>query len=483
MKLCYLFRIIAAMLLGSSSLSLVAGDIPAFTKKKSLRMLEKFTELKNPDTKMTGNKNTYVVKDQMLHLYNGVDYDTTSSFHYQYVWSVLVSEKLTKDYFNGAFENSQLELYFKDDEGRDTALIYQFWNTMTNSWNNITKIVIHFDDQGNEVFQGYYLWDQEAWVLDFGSQMDYEYDTQDRVLSITYSYYMGNVWYPYWRDLFEYEFNDLLSAMTEQYWDSWENDWVNDYREEYLYANNEWSELFGYYWDDWGEEWIPDMWAKDIVWVDFSAFLWAEVTILEYDGMNWVNSERGFASYNALNMPLVIQFEIWFGGAWVNDWKVTWEYDSFYNITLMKEEMWSGIGWEVYWGERYIYEYDEFDNIAVEYFEEYYYWVKFWEKVYKLESWYEDVTGIQPVHNESFSINVFPNPAGNMVNIQLDDYVPGLPVYYQMLDITGRTVMSGQHDSNGGGSVQLNIQDIPAGVYILRVESMNIIETVKIIKR
>lgn len=484
MRTFYFIRIVVFSLLGMFLLNMALADVPAQNKKKSIKAFEKFSELKSSGKKVVGNKNTYVVKDQMLHSYNGEDYDTASSFHYQYEWSVLVAEKLTKHYYNGTFENSQLELYFKDDKGRDTTLIFQYWNIQTNSWNNFVKVVIHFDDQDNQLFQGFYIWDQEAWVLDSGSEMAYEYDTQDRVLSITHSYYMWNAWYPDWRDLFEYEFNDLLSAMTEQYWDGVEEEWVNGYREEYGLINNEWSEVMGYVWDDWEEEWVGEYWIKDIVWLDFNKFLWLQYIMLENDGGDWVNAYRATADYNAMEFPLFYLEEIWDGSGWVNGWRSVWEYDSFYNITLMTNEEWLDDAWEIIWGDRYTYEYDANNNIAVEYYEVFYGgFSKSWEKIHKLESWYQDVTGISAIMNAKATVSVFPNPAGNYLNVQFDEFSTGSPIHYQILDLTGRSILAGQLSTSEGGRVQLNIHDVPNGVYVLRVESGNMNENIKVIKR
>jgi hypothetical protein len=479
---CFI-KIVVFSLFGMFALNMALADVPAQNKKKSLKAVDKFSELKTNGKAIVGNKNTYVVKDQMLHLYNGEVYDTTSSFHYQYEWSVLVSEKLTKDYYNGAFENSQLELYFKDEKGRDTSQIFHNWIDTQTGWYNYGKMVFHYDEHDNMVFVAGYSWNLDAWTLMWGQEMIHEYDALGRIVSVTYSSYSGNSWDLEWKDLFEYNSNGLLESLTEQYWDFFEEEWVNGYREEYILINNEWSEVMVYEWDEWEEEWVSEFWIKDIVWLDFDNFLWLQYIMLEPDGEDWVNAYRSTADYNAMDFPLFYLEEIWDGIGWVNDWRSVWEYDSFYNITLMTDEEWWGDAWEIIWGDRYTYEYDANNNIAVEYYEVFYGSFKSWEKIHKLESWYEDVTGIPSLTNASATVNVFPNPAGNYLNMQLDEFSTGLPIQYQILDLTGRSIMAGQLTASEGGSVQLNIQDIPNGVYVLRVESGNMFENVKVIKR
>jgi len=483
MKTTYLFSAVAWVLTSVFAFHLSAAEKPVFTKKESGRKIEKFSEVRNPDKKMLGYKKTFVVKDQMLHYFNGEGYDTAATFHYEYVWSVLVSEILTKDYVDGEFENSQLELHFRDDQGRDTTVVQQYWDSIEKGWENNWKEVMLFDIYGNEVFYGFYVWNLGEWLLDWGSEMVYEYDAQGRILSIIYSYYSWGNWNPEWKNIMEYDESGLLLAMTEKYWDAVEQEWINNYFEEYHYVNNEWSEIFGFLWDEMEEEWLPELRIKDIVWVNFDAFLWASYTFMMHNGVDWVNYERASATYNSMEMPLSFLFEIWSGTSWVNDWQSTWTYDSFYNILLITDEEWSGDAWVLTWGYSFDYEYDANNNVAVEYLEVYYDEGKGWEKVHKLESWYENVAGITAGEVKQFSVHIYPNPAGSYLNIQVDPFTIKSPVHYQILDFAGRSIMAGQLDSNHGAGAQLNLQDISGGVYLLRVESGNHVENIKIIKR
>jgi hypothetical protein len=481
MRTLYTFMTIALLLSSYSMSPIVAGEMPVLVKKKPERMIEKFSELKNSKNRMVGNKNTYVVKDQMLHYFNGEGYDTASTFHYEYAMSVLISEILTKDYIDGIFENSQLETHFRDEMGRDTTVLQQFWDDGKKGWANNWKEVMFFDSHDNEIFNGFYAWNLGQWVLDWGSEMVYEYDANGDILSIEYSYYSWNNWNPSWKELMEYDNNGLLLTWTEQEWSG--GSWVNNYHEEYQYVNNVWSAVFGYYWDEWDEEWIPEMWVKDIEWVNFNAFLWASYTVMIHNGIDWVDDERASAAYNSMDMPLHFLFEIWSGISWLNDWQTTWEYDSFFNISLSTDEEWSGGAWILISGYSFAYEYDANNNIAVEYLEIFYDVGKGWEKVHKLESWYENVAGIPTGEVKPFSVHVYPNPAGSYLNIQVDEFNMKSPLYYHLLDLSGRTIMTGQLDSNHSAGAQLNIQDISGGVYLLRVESGNHVENIKIIKQ
>jgi hypothetical protein len=483
MKTRYLFSTLVWVLTSVIAFQLSAAEKPAFTKKEPGRKIEKFSGVRNSDKKMAGSKKTFVVKDQMLHYYNGEGYDTAATFHYEYIWSVLVSEILTKDYINGSFENSQLELHFRDDQGRDTTVVQQYWDSVKKGWKNNWKEVMLFDEYGNEVFYGLYVWNLEEWLLDWGSEMVYEYDTQGRILSITYFYYSWGNWDPDWKNIMVYDESGLLLAMSELYWDKVEQEWINNYLEEYHYVNNEWSEIFGFLWDEMEEEWMPALRIKDLVWVNFNTFLWDSYTLMVHDGVDWVDYERASATYNTMELPLSILFEIWSGTSWMYDWRSTWVYDSFLNLTLMTDEGWSGVAWILIWGYSFDYEYDANNNVAVEYLEVYYDTGKGWEKVHKLENWYEDVSGIPVGQIKLLSVHVYPNPAGNYLNIEVDGFSIKSPVHYQILDFAGRTVMTGQIDSNHSAGAQLNLQDISAGVYLLRVESGNLVERIKIIRR
>ena len=83
-------------------------------------------------------------------------------------------------------------------------------------------------------------------------------------------------------------------------------------------------------------------------------------------------------------------------------------------------------------------------------------------------------------------IDVYPNPAYNEINVELDlDNFQGYDVYYTITDATGKAVLSDYVQLDRGfNKHNLDISKLPNGVYILRFNQTkdHIIET-RIIKR
>lgn len=68
---------------------------------------------------------------------------------------------------------------------------------------------------------------------------------------------------------------------------------------------------------------------------------------------------------------------------------------------------------------------------------------------------------------EGVNIAVFPNPANNWLNVRFDDPGDRKDATYQLMDTHGRTVLKGNLDVSMID--QVNIEELPEGVYILRI--------------
>lgn len=75
-------------------------------------------------------------------------------------------------------------------------------------------------------------------------------------------------------------------------------------------------------------------------------------------------------------------------------------------------------------------------------------------------------TGINNVSGKNADISLYPNPARNTLNVSFDDQsgVSTIAVY----NLIGKEV-SAYRVNNGSSNVQLDIDNIPAGIYLLRM--------------
>lgn len=77
------------------------------------------------------------------------------------------------------------------------------------------------------------------------------------------------------------------------------------------------------------------------------------------------------------------------------------------------------------------------------------------------------------------SLNVYPNPASDFINIQ-SDRKDGLETDVRILDISGRTVLSQHGIRLGHSATKLNVSELSEGAYVLELSTKNEVVTRKI---
>lgn len=90
------------------------------------------------------------------------------------------------------------------------------------------------------------------------------------------------------------------------------------------------------------------------------------------------------------------------------------------------------------------------------------------------------ITSIEENIEVPVSVTVFPNPAGESVNIRFESLVDRL-INVQILDAQGRIVKTDRIEVSVIQKT-INIQDLPSGVYYLRLIKGNLVNVYKIVK-
>ena len=80
---------------------------------------------------------------------------------------------------------------------------------------------------------------------------------------------------------------------------------------------------------------------------------------------------------------------------------------------------------------------------------------------------------------ENQAINVYPNPAGSIVHIELTGFQQ-TEVVIKICDLSGRVLKSVMKKIAGDSIYSINIEDIPDGTYLCKIETDNIVRTTKI---
>ena len=96
---------------------------------------------------------------------------------------------------------------------------------------------------------------------------------------------------------------------------------------------------------------------------------------------------------------------------------------------------------------------------------------------------YFEITSVGEPLSNNFSLNIYPNPAGEFVWVDLDSEEI-LNAVLELYDLEGRMVYQNKLNVMEGAN-KVNLQDLNASQYILRVvdTSGNVLQTFKLIKR
>ncbi|MDP2236141.1 MAG: T9SS type A sorting domain-containing protein [Bacteroidales bacterium] len=459
---------------------------PAARKAEDFRFITKIKQNHlSGIEKIKEFRNSFRLLGQYEHYWSGENYDTAARYDYIYndTYSTDYFQKITSIFIGDGFALSTRETFFKDEASRDTLVLWQYSDFDTGNWVDYYRSKMRYDSHGNQILDLFEFWDEVAssWITTWGSKMDYVYDANGNMLSMSLTEYYGDdIWIPWLRVLYEYDSNNLNTSLIDQFWDDNEDKWVNDWREDYEYTGGGWSQVHYSFWDEDTEIWMLSGRAIDITWLNFEEFKWLTVRLQEYQGKNWVNAERGTATYNAHTNPTSTLWEVWESNDWIPYYRDSIVYDEFQNILLEKYEFWNGVEWIIEYGERFSYTYDSQNNMIAYTIDSWDWETNDWMKVLKMDQWFETLTSTSdPLTSQ---ISMYPNPAKDFITIEHKMPSSTSVANIFIVDITGRMLLNLPFKPDA--TIQrVDISTLTPGVYILYLHSSNEIFSKKIIKK
>lgn len=405
-------------------------------------------------------------------------YDTMSRTSYYYEGFSHLPAYTVEEHHDGStfFPGTRIYYYF-DAQDRDTMWVWQNYGGFRD-WENAMRETWRYDSYGNEYLYLNDFWDISSaqWLLQFANRASHEYDSAGNVLSITYADYYNDQWFPFSRTIFEYDNDGRHTATVEQSWEEIDGKWVNMWREGYqLNAQNEWEVVKYYNWNDFDQQWELEGKATDITWLDFSQFKWLTVTLQIWDGQGWENDQRGACTYNANELLLTSTFEIWDGLAWENDFRERYEYDQYSFNTLEVMETWENGEWMIYNGQKINVDYDANANPVVMVAEFYDWGIGLWVISGKMLLTWETVTSLpEPL---SLGMSLYPNPVTTQIHLKLNENLVD-KAQFAIYNTSAQLMQSGR--LNG---LAIDVEQLPAGIYLLRLQHEGRTTTQKFIKR
>ncbi len=91
-----------------------------------------------------------------------------------------------------------------------------------------------------------------------------------------------------------------------------------------------------------------------------------------------------------------------------------------------------------------------------------------------------DLTSTDNIAKNSLDVSILPNPTDGIFTVKINEVINGT-VHAQVTDISGKLLISNEVDYGASGSIQMNLSDYAAGVYLLHVKTEEASITQKVI--
>ena len=356
---------------------------------------------------------------------------------------------------------------------------------------------------------------------------EYTYNSKGELTETKDSYWMAIAWIPFSRNQYFYNSNGYLTEsiyssyndITKAYTNSsrevlnytnnkiigdiiytWENGaWKNVEKTDFVYAGNNISTFHSYKWD--GAQWIDD----DRGTVSYVANKISEIITEVFENNIWALSDKTIYIRNASTGKIQdIIYQIREGAAWVNDEKTSFTIDTNGNrITEVYSESLDGITWVE--NDKIDYTYDKatlmskyrnpfnvntyLNDLGVDDLPHYNKLLSSimsdnssanipatWEINSRTLYFYSDDTmGLNDLSDSNF-ITIYPNPVKNTLNIKLKNQIQADA---SLFDVNGRKVLEQKIQAL---NTSINIEDLNAGIYVLKIHSDNGFATKRVTK-
>ncbi|HRP88769.1 MAG TPA: T9SS type A sorting domain-containing protein [Edaphocola sp.] len=344
-----------------------------------------------------------------------------------------IGEIISRSKTGGTWENDLKEVYDYDAQGKIIKKTSIDW--ISGAWENKSKEVSQYDAQGNLTEFSSYDWVSGAWNND--RKYIYEYDANKNCTSSIYLIGSGSNWDNSEKTIITYNSNNKATNQLFLDWNSstWEPD-----RQIVISYN--------------GNNTVHSILTQD------------------YTGGNWEDNEKFTYTYNG-NKKKDLTYEEYDGTVWNKNYKMNYYYTNN-NMDTLIGQGWDNGGSSWKNDKRYILEYNS-NNLATTLTNDFWQVGDYWDKTTsssKYYFFYESFsgTGINQVQLLS-RFNIYPNPASEYLNIEIDWKQPKGNATLTITDITGKT----HHNQTIKQSLQskdkIDISNLPSGIYNLTIST------------
>lgn len=365
------------------------------------------------------------------------------------------------DWNGTAWVYVQMFVYRYDSAGNLTQDTYHEWDGT--AWKALYTTAYFYDVNGNEIENIEYIWDDmySNWFELFKTEHIYD-GTGLHLESINYSW-TGSDWQQDGKMIYNWS-GSVLDAMISQTWDG--TSWVNSMMYTYQYGvMMELLETIAYLWN--GTDW--EELNKDTFTYDANMLLIEEIFYM-WNGSGWDNSNRHTYVYDANGNEIESVFSQWNNGAWEDFDRTLSSYDANNNLIEEIYENWDGSAWLNDVKLEFTFDANSILTEIISYYWDGTTWI-YNERCIFLH--YDLSVGINESNAMSETINIYPNPANDIIKIS-----SSYKVDIQIINTQGQILQTEEVK----GEIQIDISLYPKGLYFIRSTSKVSNRVDKIIK-
>jgi hypothetical protein len=343
-------------------------------------------------------------------------------------------------------------------------MVTKLYDAGTSQFNNDAFEAQVFD--GNSRLVTSYTGTWVAGVWDTTNRMTREYTNND-VTTLYSDTKTTGTWEPGVKTVFTYS-NDGILTQLAQCWDDVQNIYQDDYLNTNTYVSGNVTENYTQHWD--GTAWQP----YSRVTYTYSGNNVTSFISESYMSGVWLQTQKVEYDYNTDNDMIEQRGYIWNTGAWQLMDKRVYTHDNNHNILTQEYYMWNS-GLNDFTGAwRAEYQYNSSNLVEISTMKTLWTNNQFGlgtndpKRFFYFEQY--DPASAGTITRQNTPVSIFPNPANGTIYIKLQS-VQTQAFGVTIFDATGKAVRHWNEAPTTLYQKQVNVEDLPAGNYFLRIDN------------
>ena len=332
------------------------------------------------------------------------------------------------------WQNQSLQTYYYDSNNVFDTINRQIWVVDSNKWILSSLTVSTNNPDGTKTKEVMQLWEPETQMWENDANWLYNYTSTGKAENITSQFWQFADWQNQDRLNYEYDANGFLISTRSEFWNGnrvWENSVLTTYTNN---ANGTIDHTEEQHWDYTVNRWLAP-------------------------------NTTTYKNYGVNGKISASQINIWVSGMWQNRESDTFIYNGYGQVITNAGQEWLAAKqqWVKSWQTLYSYNHDgTLDNVVKQFWDTTF---NVWQNSEKYTYAYLPAALVQ---DTGLSTELYPNPARNSINLNVADQ----RVIYEisLFDITGKLLWIMHYNV---GNQLLDISNLAAGVYLLRITHGN----------